>query len=89
MKQLRAKIDRWIDQLDKNWETMPIKRQREVILYFFTAYFLLTAILIFNVCRDTAETENSHSFEHMQNLDPAVNKSSAKPQDSLKPILKK
>lgn len=77
-----------MDQLDKNWETMPIKRQHEVILYFFTAYFLLTAILIFNVCRDTAETENSLPFKHMQNLDPAANKSPDQLQDSLKPILK-
>jgi len=77
-----------MDQLDKNWETMSIKRQREMILYFFTAYFLLTAILIFNVYRDTAETENSYSSEHMKNLDTSANKSPDQLQDSLKPILK-
>lgn len=54
MNKLRANIDQCLESLDKNWEAMPIKRQHQVILYFFAAYVLLTAVVILNVCRDTA-----------------------------------
>jgi len=89
MKKLRANIDQWLDRLDKNWEAMPIKRQHQVILYFFTAYVLLTAVVIFNVCRDTVEAKNSLAVEHIDNTAQAGKESAAQQQDFQKPIIKK
>ena len=89
MKKLRADIDQWLEGLDKHWEAMPIKRQHQVVVYFFAAYALLTAVVIFNVYRDTADARNSLSVEHIQNPAPKGNESPESIQDSLKPIFKK
>ena len=88
MNKLRANIDQWLEGLDKNWEAMPIKRQHQVILYFFAAYVLLTGVVIFNVCRDTAAARNSMAVDHIENPAPSGKQSPAPLQDSLKPILK-
>lgn len=89
MKKLRANIDQWLERLDKQWDEMPIRRQHRIILYFFAAYALLTAVVIFNVCRDTATARNSLNVEHIENPAPQGKESPAQMQDSLKPILKK
>ena len=75
MKKLKADIDQWLEGLDKHWEAMPIKRQHQVILYFFAAYALLTAIVIFNVYRDTAHARNSLAV--IKNPNPAGKESPA------------
>ncbi|OHT43670.1 hypothetical protein [Flavobacterium tructae] len=87
MKKLRADIDQWLKGIDKHWEAMPVKRQHQVVLYFFAAYALLSAVVIFNVCHDTAEAKNNIAVEHIEN--PTGKESTAHRQDSLKPILKK
>lgn len=69
-------------------EAMPIKRQHKVILYFFTAYALLTAVVLFNVCRDTAEARNSLDAEHPEKPNPVRKESPSQLQDSLTSILK-
>ncbi|MFH6936030.1 nitrogen regulatory IIA protein [Flavobacterium sp. FlaQc-30] len=89
MEKLRANIDMWLERLDKDWEAMPIKRQHQVILYFFTAYALLTAVIIFNVCRDTAHAKNTMAVEQMQNPAQPEKESQASVKDTLKTILKK
>lgn len=89
MKKLRANINHWLEGLDKNWEAMPIKKQHQVILYFFAAYVQLTAVAIFNVCHDTASAKNNMNVEHIQNPAQPRKESKASVQDSLKPILKK
>lgn len=88
MNKLRANINQWLEGLDRNWEAMPIKRQHEVILYFFVAYVLLTAVVIFNVCRDTAYARNNMAVEHIESPASAGKESPASLQDSLKPIKK-
>lgn len=88
MKILRTKIDQWLEKLDKDWEAMPVKRQHLVIRYFFAAYVLLTAVVIFNVCHDAAATRNSMAVEHIENTAPSGKQSPAPLQDSLKKILK-
>lgn len=87
MKKLRADIDQWLEGLDRHWDAMPVKRQHQVVLYFFAAYALLSAVVIFNVCRDTAEAKNNIAVKHIEN--PAGKENAAHRQDSLKPILKK
>ncbi|MGE6352956.1 nitrogen regulatory IIA protein [Flavobacterium sp. NPDC079362] len=85
MNKLRANIDQWLQGLDRNWEAMPIKRQHQVILYFFAAYVLLTAVVILNVCRDMAYAGNNVAIEHIESPATAGKESPA----SLKPIKKK
>lgn len=89
MNKLRANIDQWLEGLDKNWEAMPIKRQHQVILYFFAAYVLLTAVVILNVCRDTVYARNNMAIEHIESPASAGKVSPAFLQDSVKPIKKK
>ena len=88
MNKLRANINQWLEGLDRNWEAMPIKRQHQVILYFFAAYVLLTAVAIFNVCRDT-DARNNIAIEHIESPASAGKESPASLEDSLKPIKKK
>ncbi|OXA78944.1 hypothetical protein SAMN05444397_10821 [Flavobacterium aquidurense] len=86
MNKLRANIDQWLEGLDKNWEEMPIKRQHQLLLYFFAAYVLLTAVVIFNVCRDTVYARNKMAIEHIDSPASAEKESPESLQDSLKPI---
>ncbi|MFH6988448.1 nitrogen regulatory IIA protein [Flavobacterium collinsii] len=88
MNKLRANINQWLEGLDRNWEAMPIKRQHQVMLYFFAAYVLLTAVVIFNVCRDTAYARNNMAVEHIENPVSAGKESAAPLQDYLKKIFK-
>lgn len=88
MKKLKADIDQWLEGLDKNWESMPVKKQHRVIQYFFAAYVMLTIVVIFNVCRGKAGDRNNPAAQHIQS--PAgFEKGNPKQQESLKPILKK
>ena len=89
MKKLRVIIDKRLEELDQHWDSMPVRRQHQVIRYFFAAYALLTAVVIFNICVDTAEAQNSLAVEHIENPATAEKESPAQMQDSLKPILKK
>lgn len=89
MKKLRVDIDKRLHRLDKHWEAMPVKKQHQVILYFFTAYALLTAVVIFNVCRDTTHAKNNLAVEHIENPNPVGKESPVGLQDYLKPIEKK
>ena len=88
MKNIRNNIDQWLENLDQRWDKMPIKKQHNYIRYFFAAYLLLTAVIIFNVWQDTAESDNHIVIGHIENPVPAKKESSAALQDSLKSILK-
>ncbi|MFH7001577.1 MULTISPECIES: nitrogen regulatory IIA protein [Flavobacterium] len=89
MKKLRANIDHCLEGLDRNWDAMPIKRQHQVILCFFAAYVLLTAVVIFNVCLDTEHAKNNMAVEHIQSPAQPEKENQASVKDTLKPILKK
>lgn len=87
MKNFREKTDKWLDSLDKRWDAMPISKQHRYLRCFFTAYLLLTIVVVVNVWRDTAESENSLEIVHIQTT-AQKKKSPADLQDTLKSILK-
>ncbi|MFH6991837.1 nitrogen regulatory IIA protein [Flavobacterium sp. FlaQc-48] len=88
MKNVRNAIDKWLEQLDKRWDEMPIQKQHRFIRYFFSAYLLLTALIIFNVWRDTARSENQMVIGHIENPVRPKKEAPAALPDSLKSILK-
>jgi len=88
MKNIRNTIDKWLESLDHRWDEMPIKKQHEYIRYFFTAYLLLTAVIIFNVWQDTAGSDKHMVIGHIENPVPEKKEVPAALQDSLKSILK-
>lgn len=88
MKNIRNDIDKWLELLDKRWEELPIKKQRQYLLHFFTGYLLLTTVVIINVCFTTARSKNDLDISHIESTVPLQKKSSAALQDSVKSILK-
>ncbi|WP_199117828.1 nitrogen regulatory IIA protein [Pedobacter sp. ASV28] len=88
MKKIRENLDRWSGQLQERWQALPVGAQRRYTLYFFTGYLLLTAVAIFEVWHDTANTGNGMAIEHIENPVPKNKKSPASPQDTSSTILK-
>lgn len=88
MKNIRNNIDKWLERLDKRWDELPIKKQHQYVRYFFTAYLLLTTVVILNVCFTTARSQNDLDISHIESTTPSQKKSSPALQDSIKLILK-
>jgi hypothetical protein len=87
MKNIRTTIDKWLDGLDKRWDELPIQKQRHYALYFFSAYLLLTIVMISKVCYDTINTDSTMIIEHILNPVPEKKKSTTHLQDTEQPIL--
>lgn len=87
MKNFREKIDKWLENLDRRWDAMPIKKQHTYLRYFFTGYLLLTIVVVVNVWRDTAACENRLEIGHIQTA-ARKKKSPTELQNTLKSILK-
>lgn len=84
---LRATIDRYFDQLDKRWQALPSRKQRQYTLYFFIGYLLFTIGVVGKIMYDTGKSKNDMHIEHIEN--PVLkNKTPASLQDSLSTILK-
>jgi hypothetical protein len=81
-------MDRFFDQLDERWQSLPRRKQHRYTLYLFAGYVLLTAVTVGKVCYDTSRCRNNIVIGHIEN--PIIQKNgSAKPwQDSLSTILK-
>lgn len=88
MKTIRSNIDKWFDRPEESWQALPLYKQQRYILYFFGAYLLLTAGVIFKVFYDTARPEQSMNIEHIKN--PVFKKKESPEflQDTLVTILK-
>ena len=88
MKKLRANMDKWFDRLDERWRLLPIREQHHYMLYFFIAYLILTAGVLFKVWYDVGKSDNNMVIGHIEN---AVLKKKERPavlQDTLSTILK-
>jgi hypothetical protein len=88
MKNIRTTIDKWLDSLDKRWDKLPIQKQRQYTLYFFSAYLLLMIVMISKICYDTINTDNSMIIEHILNPVPEKKNNPTQLQDTLQVILK-
>lgn len=89
MKQLRKKINKTIDRWDKQWQQLPIKKQRLYTLYFFMGYLLLSGGIIFKVWLSLGQSKDPVTIEHLEHpVLPVENKSKIL-QDTLPIILKK
>jgi hypothetical protein len=89
MQKLRTNMDKWFERLDKYWQALPIRKQHQYTLYFFTGYLLLTTGVIFKVWLDTAKSDNNMIIDHIENPVHKKKESSASLQDTLATILKK
>jgi len=67
MKTLRASINNWIDKLNGQWRAMPVKKQHHHILLLFSAYALLSIIVLVKVCYDVAKPGNTIRIDHIEN----------------------
>lgn len=88
MNSLRAKMDVYFEKLDEKWRALPVGRQHKYTLYFFVAYLILTAGVIFKVWYDAGKPDNNMVIEHIEN---PVLKKKERPtvlQDTLSTILK-
>jgi hypothetical protein len=88
MKKLRANMDKWFDRLDERWRLLPIRKQHQYTLYFFVAYLILTAGVLFKVWYDAGKRDNNMVIGHIEN--PVLKKKErpAVLQDTLSTILK-
>ncbi|MGX1754548.1 MULTISPECIES: nitrogen regulatory IIA protein [unclassified Sphingobacterium] len=89
MKNLRTTISNWLDKLDGQWRTMPVKKQHRYTLLLFLGYALLSFVVLLKVCYDVAQSDNTMTIEHIENPINRQNKSSVSPQDSINKILKR
>ena len=80
MEKLRTTIGNWFDRLDGQWRAMPVKKQHRYTLLLFAGYALLSVIVLFKVCYDLAQSDNTMTIEHIEN--PVIR------QDSTETILK-
>ncbi|WP_348800114.1 nitrogen regulatory IIA protein [Flavobacterium adhaerens] len=67
MKKIRANINRYFERLDDRWRILPIRKQYQYTLYFFTVYLLLTIAVILKVGYDTSKPDNNMVIEHIRN----------------------
>jgi len=81
-------MDKWFEELDKCWQSLPLHRQHRYTLYVFTAYLLLTAGVISKVWYDTARSDNKMTIEHIENPVLKKKENPGKLQDTLHTILK-
>lgn len=88
IKLFKRRIDSYIEKMDGNWQELPVQKQKIYTIYFFTVYFFLTAGVIFKVCYDTKESNNSMPMEHIGNPILKKSKSLEGFKDSLSIILK-
>lgn len=81
MKNIRSHLDRYFEQLDGRWQTLPVHKQHQYTLYFFVAYLLLSAGVIFKVVYDTSKSENDMRIDHIEN--PVLKSENSALQDSI------
>ena len=76
-------MDKYFDKLDKRWQAMPVKKQHNYTLYFFTGYVLLTVGVISKVWLDTARTNANIEIKHIENPVPKKKERPATIPDTL------
>ena len=81
-------MDKWFDKQEELWLALPIRKQHQYTLFFFTAYLLLTAGVICKVWYDTSKSSNNMVIEHIENPTLKKNESPAILQDTLSIIFK-
>lgn len=60
-------MDSNFDKLEERWRVLPIAKQRQYTMYFFTAYLLLTIAVILKIGYDTSKSDNNMVIEHIRN----------------------
>ena len=88
MKKFQITIDKWFDKREERWLALPIRKQRQYTLYFFTAYLLLTTGVIFKVWYDTSKSGSNMTIDHIENPVINQNESPAKLKDTISTIFK-
>jgi hypothetical protein len=88
MKKIRKNMDKYFDELDERWQSLPLRKQHQYTLYFFVGYLLLTVGVIFKVWYDTAKTSNDMVIKHIENPVLKQNESPTRLQDTVLTILK-
>ena len=52
-------MERYFDKLDERWRALPIRIQHKYMMYFFAAYLILTAGVLFKVWYDVGKPDNN------------------------------
>lgn len=81
-------MDRYFDNLDKQWRALPVGKQHQYALYFFVGYLMLTVGVVAKVWHDTRQSKNDMNIEHIENPVLKKRESPARLQDTLTTILK-
>jgi len=83
MKKTRKHIDLFLEQLDKKWRALPLRKQHHYILCFFTGYLVLTTGVVFKTWYDTSRSKKDMFIDHIKNPVLKKNPSHATLQDTL------
>lgn len=68
MRNIRASINIWIEQLEDRWLMLPRKAQSKIILCFFISYSLITVATIVQVCYEVQQSKAEIQIEHINSL---------------------
>ncbi len=88
MKKVRKNIDLFLEQLDKKWQALPLRKQHRYILCFFIGYLVLTTGVVFKAWYDTSRSKNIMRIEHITNPVLKKDKKTASLRDTLEQIRK-
>lgn len=58
MKSIRSIVIAKCEKLEQQWRNFPQKKQRAFVIYFFSGYLLLTALVILKVWQDSKTEAN-------------------------------
>lgn len=83
MNKIRANIISYLNQLGKHWHQIPLRKQRQYMMYFFAGYLLLTVLVITKIWSDTSGSRNDLTIRHIEN--PVLKKS--KPPEGVQDTL--
>ncbi|WP_294824490.1 nitrogen regulatory IIA protein [uncultured Flavobacterium sp.] len=87
MEKLTVTMDRYFARMDERCKALPNRTQRKYTLYFFAAYFALTAGVLIQVCYEVGTSRGNMIIDHIEN--PVLKKlENAAIRDTLSTILK-
>jgi hypothetical protein len=74
--------------LEHQWNALSLKKQQQYTRILFIAYFLLTVIVLLQVCSEVTQLENKIRIEHIKAPELPGIKSPASMEDTVSIIIK-
>ncbi|PIF45332.1 hypothetical protein CLU96_2334 [Chryseobacterium sp. 52] len=90
MKKLQKMIDACAERVENRWQRLSVRKQRKVVILFFTGYLLITTCVILMVWYDSKshDMRQKPAIEHISNPLLQKKKTALRAENSSSTILK-